>query len=806
MKKTTRALLAPLLAFSLLLFSCANDIDSDSTTAGIDSSNDDSVTLTDNDGKSDKNTRKDGSSTSGNNNSNNNSNTNNGTTNTTVTDFGDNFIRGFDASAVDYYENVYASSNDWTDKNWYEADGTQKDIFNLLADHGFNTIRLRVWVDPSVTETINNDNYWPTSTTGSNWNIGDCTKERATRLAKRAKTAGMKVLLDMHLSDYWTDPSVQLIPKDWQDSADSDEMVEKLSSYITETLQYMKDEEAMPDYVQVGNEIDRGLLVDKSVDASGSQKSPTSAESVISGGFNTENFKKYIKAGCKTVRDFDSSIKIVVHITAKNSTRFSYVESSGADYDIVGLSYYPWENHGTISELKEKIQGFSKDVWVVETSVPMGTYDGSDDDMEQAATNLGSDYSDIEIEDGKLVTSQTNQKAVLRHIMQEVYDAGGKGICVWGGERRDYQYGLFAWDGKAYEAIDAFNYKPSEVYSTESGASASQNETEETEETMTLTLNFSGFTIPGGSVVVNYGADSGTYVDATGTVSDDGSSATVTLSNKYANSSGWFNEITVTAKDSDGNSIDIEYMKYFAFSTSGKELTVSKAVSQKTFTINFDGFTIPGGTVEGLRYSTAWASSSDDWTSDTIVTPTVTVSSDGASATFAVEQTNAFYINWTEVTVKDSSGTAVTISSGNTETNKWYGYSGDAWSVTFVAETTSSGEGESEQETTLASSTIKLNGWSYVSAYNASAFSSYEITKIEISVALTTALSSGNFCAYAASASEWLVDLTWDDSGSNFSTTITDSDQIAKIKAGGLGFEADSTSNATVTVTITYTN
>ena len=126
--------------------------------------------------------------------------------------------------------------------------------------------------------------------------------------------------------------------------------------------------------------------------------------------------------------------------------------------------------------------------------------------------------------------------------------------------------------------------------------------------------------------------------------------------------------------------------------------------------------------------------------------------------------------------------------------------------MTFVAETTSSGEGESEQETTLASSTIKLNGWSYVSAYNASAFSSYEITKIEISVALTTALSSGNFCAYAASASEWLVDLTWDDSGSNFSTTITDSDQIAKIKAGGLGFEADSTSNATVTVTITYTN
>lgn len=450
--------------FSVLLaFSGCSDINNASSVLGIDASADDIKILSDNDGKSDKDTRKEnGNSTSG--------NSGGTTTPASVKDFGDNFIRGFDASAVDYFENEYASAyanTEYPVKTKCTDSSGEKDIFNLLADHGFNTIRLRVWVDPSETSGIT-DNYWPTSTSGENWHIGDCTKERAARLAKRAKTVGMKVLLDLHLSDYWTDPSVQLIPKAWRNITTSDAMAEKLSSYITETLQYMKDSGASPDYVQVGNEIDRGILVDSAVDGKSSPKTPTAADSSISGRLSTDNFKKYIKAGCKAVRDFDSNIKIVVHITAKNSANFTKVNSSGADYDIVGLSYYPWEDHGTISELKTKIQGFSKDVWIVETSSPVKEYgDSFATHMERAATHLGSGYSDVTITDSKLVPSEDSQKAVLRHIMQEVYDAGGKGICVWGGERRDYQYGLFDWNGTAYKAIDAFNYKPADGYKTE---------------------------------------------------------------------------------------------------------------------------------------------------------------------------------------------------------------------------------------------------------------------------------------------------------------------------------------------------
>lgn len=493
MKKTIWAYMKvlPLIVSSLFLLSCTNDIDSASTTARIDSSKDDSVALSDNDGKSDKDTRKEnGNSTSGN---------SGGTTTPAsggsssdpsydIIDFGDNFIRGFDASAVDYYENVYAPSNTWTKTPWFEKDGTEKTFFNMLADHGFNTIRLRVWVNPTVTSTINNDSYWPTSTT--NWRIGDTTLERTTSFAKKAKTAGFKVLIDFHLSDYWTDPSVQLIPESWQSITSASEMAEKLSSYMTESLEYMKNNGVTPDFVQVGNEIDRGILVDKSVDASGTIKSATTADTAISGGISTNNFKTYIKAACKAVRDFDSGIKIIVHITTKNESRFSNIPSD-SEYDIVGLSYYPWEDHGTISNLKTVIQKYvnaGKTVMVVETSASAKSY--TDDYASRAYTNLGGEsiFDDIATDSSKIKATETNQKNILRHIMQEIYGSGGNGICIWGGERRDDQYGLCDWEGNVYEAIDAFNYKPADGYKTEGDSNTASGDGNSSEAESTVTL------------------------------------------------------------------------------------------------------------------------------------------------------------------------------------------------------------------------------------------------------------------------------------------------------------------------------
>lgn len=95
------------------------------------------------------------------------------------------------------------------------------------------------------------------------------------------------------------------------------------------------------------------------------------------------------------------------------------------------------------------------------------------------------------------------------------------------------------------------------------------------EEKAVLTLTFKGFTVPGGSVTVNYGADSGTYVDAECTVSEDGSSATFSLEKKYANTDSWFNGVTVTVKDKDGNAVETSYTNYFKYNAEGISLDVS---------------------------------------------------------------------------------------------------------------------------------------------------------------------------------------------------------------------------------------
>ena len=170
------------------------------------------------------------------------------------------------------------------------------------------------------------------------------------------------------------------------------------------------------------------------------------------------------------------------------------------------------------------------------------------------------------------------------------------------------------------------------------------------------------------------------YQSVTADYTAGGTTATARLEKAKANSYDFFNNIVITVKDSAGETIDVEANPvYFCYSaTSGvgyldeDGIKVSAAVSEKTFTINFDGFTVAGGSVSGLKYSTKWANSSSEWNGAYVVTPTVTVSEDGTSAYFAVPSTEEFYIDWTAVVVKDSEGSAITISSGNTEGNKWY--------------------------------------------------------------------------------------------------------------------------------------
>ena len=370
------------------------------------------------------------------------------------------YIRGFDVSAVDYWEQDYAPNTDGADAAWYDTDGTKKDFFAILAAHGVNTARIRVWVDPENAPVT--DSWWPAST---DWHAGDNTTARAVSMAKRAKAAGLKVMLDFHYSDYWTDPGKQVIPHEWQSITTADAMAEKLAAYTTEVLTALKAADATPAYVQVGNEIDSGILLHT--------KYPVSnAASGIIGTRGSAAFNKYLAAGCKAVRDFDSSIKIILHITNRKPVEFMpALNAATSDYDIIGLSYYPWEkDHSTIASLKSNIEKlkvtYNKSVIVAEISAHYSSDGSANSDLVQSAAHLldpatGAIYSDLTTETVsgavQLQGTVANQTNTFRHVIEESLAAGASGIVAWGGERRaDWKYAFFDWEGKAFSSLDIF--------------------------------------------------------------------------------------------------------------------------------------------------------------------------------------------------------------------------------------------------------------------------------------------------------------------------------------------------------------
>lgn len=283
------------------------------------------------------------------------------------------------------------------------------------------------------------------------------------------------------------------------------------------------------------------------------------------------------------------------------------------------------------------------------------------------------------------------------------------------------------------------------------------------------------------------------------------STASAKLEKDKANSYNWFNNIVITVKDSDGNEIDVETNPvYFCYSaTSGDGflgedgIKVTAAVVSKTFTINFEGFTIPVGSVTGVKYATEWDNDSNGpaYSSSSAVTPIVTVAADGTSATFTVAKTLEFYIDWTKVVVKDSSDNEITISSGNTEANKWYSYSGDVWSNTLT-------HVSGEYQELATDKAYDANGSDYVKVIEASEFTNLSISTIKVIAKITSA--TGDWWASASSAGSWNTDtyqsLAWSTEDSGYSGVITDESFISALADNGLYLNVPSDAVGTVTV------
>ncbi len=209
--------------------------------------------------------------------------------------------------------------------------GMEKDIFEILKDHKFNYIRLRIFNDPAA-----DSGYSPKK--------GFC-DEHTKAMAKRIKAAGMKFLLDFHYSDTWADPGKQFKPSAWK-GYNFEELKDAIRSYTKDVLLALKAQGTLPDIVQVGNEINSGIIW------------PDGKAS------NMDTLTQFLKAGIAGVNDVDPSINIMLHIVCGGQNKksryfFDNMISYGIDFDIIGQSYYPkW--HGTLDSLKDNLTDLAK--------------------------------------------------------------------------------------------------------------------------------------------------------------------------------------------------------------------------------------------------------------------------------------------------------------------------------------------------------------------------------------------------------------------------------------------------------------
>jgi arabinogalactan endo-1,4-beta-galactosidase len=79
------------------------------------------------------------------------------------------------------------------------------------------------------------------------------------KIAKRITKASGKFLLDFHYSDTWTDPAHQQKPIAWNDM-DYSTLLKKVKSYTHDTLMILRKEGCFPSKVQIGNEINPGMI------------------------------------------------------------------------------------------------------------------------------------------------------------------------------------------------------------------------------------------------------------------------------------------------------------------------------------------------------------------------------------------------------------------------------------------------------------------------------------------------------------------------------------------------------------------
>lgn len=300
------------------------------------------------------------------------------------------FVKGVDVSS---YLALKASG-----VKYYDYEGKELDdagFFRFLKDCGVNYVRIRVWNNPYDE---NNNGFG-----GGNNDLA-----KAVTMGKLATDAGMRVMIDFHYSDFWTDPGKQKSPRAWEGMSIENKAT-ALYEFTKSSLQTLKDSGVDVGMVQVGNETNNG----------------------IAGETDFTNMCRLFSSGSKAVREVFSSAKVVLHFTDPGKVDYSTVASklndNEVDYDVFASSYYPFW-HGSLDNLKANLNkvatNYNKEVIVAETSylVTDEDYDGHENYAPKSGQSLPYTSS---------VQGQVDSVTDIMKTVSEVDSGKGIGVMYW---------------------------------------------------------------------------------------------------------------------------------------------------------------------------------------------------------------------------------------------------------------------------------------------------------------------------------------------------------------------------------------
>ena len=246
------------------------------------------------------------------------------------------FVKGMDLSTLLELERCGAK---------YYDNGEERDLLAIMKSYDVDTIRIRLWNDP-----------W--SETGESYGAGENDLKTSLEIAKRVTAAGFGVLLNFHYSDFWADPGKQIKPKAWADYGVK-ELEQAVYDYTLESMRTFLDAGVNITMVQVGNELSNGLLWPEG-------KVP-----------NYDNIATFVNARIRAVRKADAAIPVMIHLDNGGNNAlyrewFDNFTKRGEDFEIIGLSYYPFW-HGSLQMLNDNMndiaERYGKDLVIAEVSM-----------------------------------------------------------------------------------------------------------------------------------------------------------------------------------------------------------------------------------------------------------------------------------------------------------------------------------------------------------------------------------------------------------------------------------------------------